>query len=121
MVLDEGDSYKKLEKRPVPAGLFIIFGSDEQDDYFYPRGILHRERAGRSWAVETPQIALGWSENKQSKKQHRTIDLRKGLFGLLSCLPNRATEHNCTGATTKRQIKQPQDQEKPDNMKGGKK
>jgi len=68
MVLDERDSYKKLEKRPASAGLFIVFrtgqgiiaslllplylsrwcgremdGADEQDDYFYPRGILHRE------------------------------------------------------------------------------
>ena len=44
-------SYKKLEKRPADAGLFIVFGTDEQHDYFYPRGILHREGAGRSWAI----------------------------------------------------------------------
>jgi hypothetical protein len=43
------------------------------------------------------------------------------LFGLLDYLPNRATEHRCTGAITSKQIKQPQDQERPDNMKGGKK
>jgi len=64
MVVDDRGSYRKLEKRPAGIGLFIVFGADEQDDYFYPRGILHRERAGRSWAVETPQIALGWNENK---------------------------------------------------------
>jgi len=77
MVLDERGSYKKLEKRPANAGLFIVFdtgqgiiasvllpldlsrwprrgvaGADEQDDYFYPRGILHREGAGRSWAIK---------------------------------------------------------------------
>jgi hypothetical protein len=48
MVLDERDGCKKLEKRPGNAGLFIVFGTDEQDDYLYPRGILHREGAGRS-------------------------------------------------------------------------
>lgn len=44
-------SYKKLEKRPAGIGLFTVFGADEQHDYFYPRGILHREGAGRSWAI----------------------------------------------------------------------
>jgi len=36
MVLAERDSYKKLEKRPANEGLFIVFGADEQDDYFCP-------------------------------------------------------------------------------------
>lgn len=26
-------------------------GTDQQNDYFYPRGILHQEGAGRSWAI----------------------------------------------------------------------
>jgi hypothetical protein len=51
MVLDGRDSYEKLEKRPAFEGLFIVFGTDEQNDYFYPRGILHREGAGRSRAM----------------------------------------------------------------------
>jgi len=51
MVLDERDSYRTLEKRPQFAGLFIVFGTDEQDDYFCPRGTLHREGAGRSWEM----------------------------------------------------------------------
>jgi hypothetical protein len=81
MVLDERDSYKKLEKRPAGAGLFISFGADEQGDYFYPRGILHREGAGRSWAIKTPQISLGWSENKQSKKnQYRRTNKRGAVW-----------------------------------------
>ena len=51
MVVDERGSYKKLEKRRALAGLFIVFGADEQDDYSCPRSILHREGAGRSWAM----------------------------------------------------------------------
>ena len=50
-MLAERGSYKKLEKRPANDGLFISFGTDERNDYFYPRGILHREGAGRSWAM----------------------------------------------------------------------
>ena len=59
MVLDEADSYKKLEKRPADAGLFIVFEADEQDDYFDPRGILHREGAGRSWAMNNTSNTSG--------------------------------------------------------------
>ena len=29
----------------------LVFGLDAQDDYFYPRGTLHRESTGRSWAI----------------------------------------------------------------------
>jgi hypothetical protein len=84
MVLDERDSYKRLEKRPANAGLFIVFhtgreiitglllpfslsrrrgkgvhGADEQDDYFCPRSILHREGAGRSWAINNTSNVSG--------------------------------------------------------------
>jgi len=52
MVLDETGSYTKLEKRPAGAGLFVVSGGGAQCDYFYPRGILHREGAGRSWAAK---------------------------------------------------------------------
>jgi hypothetical protein len=51
MVVDDRGSYRKLEKRSANAGLFISFGGGEHDDYFCPRGILHREGAGRSWAI----------------------------------------------------------------------
>jgi hypothetical protein len=50
MVVAERGSYRKLEKRPTGVGLFVVFGLHEQDDYFCPRGILHRGSAGRSWA-----------------------------------------------------------------------
>jgi hypothetical protein len=50
VVLDGRGSYRKLEKRPANAGLFV-FGIHEQSDYFCPGSILHREGAGRSWAM----------------------------------------------------------------------
>ena len=59
MVVAERGSYKKLEKRPADAGLFVIFGAGEQNDYFHPRGILHREGAGRSWAINNTSNILG--------------------------------------------------------------
>lgn len=30
----------------------LVFGLNAQYDYFYPRGTLHRESTGRSWAVK---------------------------------------------------------------------
>jgi hypothetical protein len=84
MVLDERGSYKKLEKRPASAGLFIVFGAgraniirlllpldlsrwrgktmagcDEQDDYLCPWSILHQEGAGRSWAMNNTSNVSG--------------------------------------------------------------
>jgi len=59
MVVGERGSYKKLEKRPAAVGLFIVFGAGGQDDYFYPRGILHREGAGRSWAIKNTSNTSG--------------------------------------------------------------
>jgi hypothetical protein len=84
MVPGKSDSYKRLEKRPANAGLFIAFdtgrgiitglllplslsgrrgkgmaGADERDDYFCPRGILHREGAGRSWAINDTSNVSG--------------------------------------------------------------
>ena len=84
MVPGKSDSYKRLEKRPANAGLFIAFdtgrgiiarlllplslsrwprkgvdGADEQDDYFCPRSILHREGAGRSWAINNTSNVSG--------------------------------------------------------------
>jgi len=59
MVLDETDSYNKLEKRPANAGLFISFGAVEQDDYLCPWGILHGEGAGRSWAISNTSNIFG--------------------------------------------------------------
>jgi hypothetical protein len=83
MVPGRSGSYKKLEKRPANAGLFIVFGgggtiipflllfglscwrrnmaadTDEQDDYFCLRGILHREGAGRSWAMNNTSNISG--------------------------------------------------------------
>ncbi len=29
----------------------LVFGLNAQDDYIYPRGTLHRESTGRSWAI----------------------------------------------------------------------
>ena len=43
----------------------LVFGSDKQDDYLHPRGTLHRESTGRSWAIRTPQMSLRWTENTQ--------------------------------------------------------
>ena len=34
-------------------------GADEQNDYFYPRRILHREGAGRSWATKNTSNLCG--------------------------------------------------------------
>jgi len=34
-------------------------GADEQNDYFYPRRILHREGAGRSWATKNTSNICG--------------------------------------------------------------
>jgi hypothetical protein len=42
----------------------LVSGLDEQDDYFYPRGTLHREGTGRSRSVRTPQMSLGCGENR---------------------------------------------------------
>ncbi len=53
------EAARKLEKRPANAGLFIVFGADGQDDYFYPRGVLHRESAGRSWAIRNTSNISG--------------------------------------------------------------
>jgi hypothetical protein len=68
----------------------LVFGLNEQDDYFYPRGPLHRESTGRSWAANTPQMSMRWSENKQNRIQQ---PIAERLFGLGSCLPKLATEH----------------------------
>jgi hypothetical protein len=84
MVLDERGGYKKPDKRPADSGLFIVFGegrgtiirfvllldlscwpgkgvdgADEQNDYFYPRGILHREGVGRSWVINNTSNISG--------------------------------------------------------------
>jgi hypothetical protein len=59
MVLDERGSYKKLEKRPAFAGLFVTFGTDEQHDYFSPRGALHWEGTGRWWAMNNASNISG--------------------------------------------------------------
>jgi len=37
----------------------VFLGADEQDDYFCPRSILHREGAGRSWAMNNTPNASG--------------------------------------------------------------
>jgi hypothetical protein len=37
----------------------LVFGADEQDDYFCPRSILHREGAGRSWAMNNTSNVSG--------------------------------------------------------------
>ena len=34
-------------------------GAEHQNDYFYPRGILHREGVGRSWAIENTSNISG--------------------------------------------------------------
>jgi hypothetical protein len=57
----------------------------------------------------------------QIDMEYKYTKTEERLFGLLDYLPNRAIEHKSTGAITSKQIKQPQDQEGPDNMKGGKK
>jgi hypothetical protein len=82
--LDESGSRENLGKRPAFAGLFIVFdagqgiiaslllpldlsrwrgkrvaGSDEQDDYFYPRSILGKEGAGRWWAINNTSNISG--------------------------------------------------------------
>jgi hypothetical protein len=59
MVLDERHSCKKLERRPANAGLFIVFGTDEQNDYLCPCSILHQENAGRSWAMNNTSNIYG--------------------------------------------------------------
>jgi hypothetical protein len=51
MVVAPTRSHEKLEKRPAGNGLFIVLEAGGQHDYFYPRRILQREGAGRSWAV----------------------------------------------------------------------
>jgi hypothetical protein len=51
MVVHERGNYKKLEKRRAFAGLFIVFKTDEQDDYPCPRNTLDHESDGRSWAM----------------------------------------------------------------------
>jgi hypothetical protein len=84
MVPGKSDSYKRLEKRPASAGLFIVFGAgrgiitglllplswsgrrgkgmagaDEQDDYLCPWSILHKEGAGRSWVINNTSNVSG--------------------------------------------------------------
>ena len=48
----------------------LISGLNTQYDYSYPRGTLHRESTGRSWAVITPQMPMRWSENKYRIQEH---------------------------------------------------
>lgn len=69
-------------------------GCDEQNDYFCPRGILHREGAGRSWAINNTSNSSGveWKQTKQAKNNIEE-SIREGLFRQRSCLPDRATEH----------------------------
>jgi hypothetical protein len=35
----------------------LVSGSSKQDDYLHPRGTLHRESTGRSWAIRTTSNA----------------------------------------------------------------
>jgi len=67
MVLDEGGSCKKLGKRPAGVGLFIVSWARATYDYFHPRRILHREGAGRSWAIDNTSNIPG-VELKQTKR-----------------------------------------------------
>jgi hypothetical protein len=53
-------------QEPVSSLVLAVDGADEQEYYLCPWSILHRGDAGRSWEIKTPQIFLGWSENKQS-------------------------------------------------------
>jgi len=76
MVLDERGSYKKLEKRPAGAGLFVVSGGGAQYDYFYPRRILHRESAGRSWAAKE-HLKYPWGGVKTNKAKDNNNQLRK--------------------------------------------
>ncbi len=39
---------KRDLRKPVSS---LFFGADERDDYLCPWSILHREGAGRSWAI----------------------------------------------------------------------
>jgi hypothetical protein len=71
MVVDDRGSYRKLEKRPAKMGLFVVLGGGEQDDCFYPRGILHREGAGRSWAIEK-HLKYPWGGVKTKKVRSNT-------------------------------------------------
>jgi hypothetical protein len=48
----------------VSSLVLAVDGADEQDNYLCPWSILRREGAGRSWEIKTPQIFLGWSENR---------------------------------------------------------
>jgi hypothetical protein len=50
----------KSWRRDLQKSVSLLFlGAGEQDDYFYPRGILHREDAGRSWAVKNTSNISG--------------------------------------------------------------
>jgi hypothetical protein len=76
-------------------------------------------------------MSVRWSGTKYRIQQ----PIVERLFGLRGCLPKLATEHKgrlrpevvegrraqTIEATTKERVKQPQNQERPDNMKGGKK
>jgi hypothetical protein len=53
-------------QEPVSSLVLAMDRADEQEYYLCPWSILHKEGAGRSWETKTPQIFLGWSENKQS-------------------------------------------------------
>ena len=59
-------------QEPVSSLVLAMDGAGEQEYYLCPLSILHKEDAGRSWEIKTPQIFLGWSENKPI--------IRKGLF-----------------------------------------
>ena len=55
-------------QEPVSSLVLAMDGAGEQEYYLCPWSILHKEDAGRSWEIKTPQILLGWSENKQRVK-----------------------------------------------------
>jgi hypothetical protein len=44
---------------PAGEGNGYVHGADEQDDYSCPPSILHREGAGRSWAINNTSNVLG--------------------------------------------------------------
>ncbi|MFC1911399.1 hypothetical protein ACFLXM_01835 [Chloroflexota bacterium] len=134
MVRGETGSCEKLDKRLAGAGLFVIFGADEQDDYYYPRGILHREGAGRSRAAKE-HLKYPWGGLKTNKIEYKYTKTNKR-----DCLNNvvayRTGQPSTKGDFVLRlsrgeevtrwwqlqqRIRQPQNQERPDNMKGGKK
>jgi len=54
-------------REPVSSLFLAMVGVDDQNDYLCPWSILRKEGDGRSWEIKTPQIFLGWSENKPNK------------------------------------------------------